>query len=133
MNEAGTQSGSQLWLLRNVSLSGENVHSHLIGNNVRTELHLDGHTLTGENCMLDASAAGACLRICDADRGTGRITGTFRIKGNIYIGKDVASANIGLVLDENGDQLYRVLVTVNTVDAVDGLATYSLGALTGQA
>ena len=133
LNEAGTQSGSQLWLLRNVSLSGENVHSHLIGNNVRTELHLDGHTLTGENCMLDASAAGACLRICDADRGTGRITGTFRIKGNIYIGKDVASANIGLVLDENGDQLYRVLVTVNAVDAVDGLATYSLGALTGQA
>lgn len=127
LNAAGVQDGSQLWLLRDVSLSGKNEHSHLVGEQVQTELHLDGHVLTGENCTLDASADGACLRICDADRGTGRITGTFRIEGNVYIGKDVASANIGLVLNKAGSQLFRVLVKVNTVNAVDGLATYSLG------
>lgn len=134
LNAAGIQNGSRLWLLRNVSLSGVGSgHPHLIETNVQTELHLDGYTLTGENCTLDASASGACLRISDANKGTGRITGTFRIKGNIYAGKDVAPASIGLVLDESGNQLYRVLVAVNTANTVDGLATYSLGALTGQA
>lgn len=133
LNAAGTQDGSQLWLLRDVSLSGENEHSHFVNEQVQTELHLDGHVLTGENCTLDASAAGACLRICDADRGTGRITGTFRIEGNVYIGKDVASANIGLVLNKAGSQLFRVLVRVNTVNPVDGLATYRLGSAGVQA
>ena len=127
LNTAGQTNGSQLWLLRDVSLSGETVHSHTVEANVQTELHLDGYTLTGKNCILDASASGACLHICDADRGTGRITGTFRIKGNIYIGKDVAAANIGLVMDESGGQLYRVLVNVNTAADVDGGAVYSLG------
>ncbi len=127
LNTAGQTNGSQLWLLRDVSLSGETVHSHTIEANVQTELHLDGYTLTGKNCILDASASGACLHICDADRGTGRITGTFRIKGNIYIGKDVAAANIGLVMDKSGGQLYRVLVNVNTAADVDGGAVYSLG------
>lgn len=133
LNAAGQEDGSQLCLLRNVSLSGASAHDHPIATNIQTELHLDGHTLTGENCMLDASASGACLRICDADKGTGRITGTFRIKGNIYIGKDVAAANIGMVLNENKGQMYRVLVAVNAAGVEDGLASYSLGALTGQA
>lgn len=132
LKAAGQQDGSQLWLLRNVFLSGTTDHSHKVDADKQTELHLDGHTLTGENCMLDASASGACLRICDADRGTGRITGTFRIKGNIYTGKDVAAANIGLVLDERGGQLYRVLVNVNTIATVDGAAAYSLGAVKNQ-
>lgn len=127
LEAAGKMDGSQLWLQRDVSLSGETDHSHKGDANVKTELHLDGHTLTGENCMLDASESGACLSICDADRGTGRITGTFRIKGNIYIGKDVAAANIGMVLSESKMQLYRVLVTLNTTADVDGPATYSLG------
>lgn len=127
LEAAGKMDGSQLWLQRDVSLSGETDHSHKGDANVKTELHLDGHTLTGENCMLDASESGACLSICDTDRGTGRITGTFRIKGNIYIGKDVAAANIGMVLSESKMQLYRVLVTLNTTADVDGPATYSLG------
>ncbi|MFV0581087.1 MAG: hypothetical protein ACK5N4_03490 [Parabacteroides gordonii] len=127
LEAAGKMDGSQLWLQRDVSLSGETDHSHKGDANVKTELHLDGHTLTGENCMLDASEPGACLSICDADRGTGRITGTFRIKGNIFIGKDVAAANIGMVLSESKMQLYRVLVTLNTTADVDGAATYSLG------
>lgn len=127
LEAAGKMDGSQLWLQRDVSLSGETDHSHKGDANVKAELHLDGHTLTGENCMLDASEPGACLSICDANRGTGRITGTFRIKGNIYIGKDVAAANIGMVLSESKMQLYRVLVTLNTTADVDGPATYSLG------
>lgn len=136
LNAAGQSNGSQLWLQRDVYFSGATSHDHTIGAGILTELHLDGHTLTATNCMLDASAPGACLRICDADRGTGRITGTFRIKGNVYIGKDIIAGNIGVVLkggDATDTQLYRVLVQIDEPGALpDGFADWRLGSVAGQ-
>lgn len=136
LNAAGQSDGSQLWLRRDVYFSGVTPHGHPIEANVLTELHLDGHTLTATNCTLDASAPGACLRICDADRGTGRITGTFRIKGDVYIGKDIIGGNIGVVLkggDATDTQLYRVLVQIDEPGALpDGFADWRLGSLAGQ-
>lgn len=127
LDAAGGLSGSSIWLQRDVQFSGD---QHTIGEGVVTELCLRGHNLTAVNSILDASEEDACLVVSDAKLGTGRITGTFRILGNVYIGKDVVAGNIGPVLNaETGTQLYRTLVRIETpMEITDGtFGSYSLG------
>lgn len=130
LNKAGKLEASQLWLQTDVAFSGETEHPHIIEAGVNTELQLNGYNLTATNCTLDATASDACLRIVDR-KGTGRITGTFRIAGRVYMGEDITASHIGVVIDgstPSGTQLYRLLARIETTQPMtDGPATWTLG------
>ena len=115
LNAAGNMDKSRLRLRRDVQFSGQTTHTHTIGKDIHTELLLDGHTVTATNCVLDASAPNAYLFIGDKE-GRGRIEGNFRIRGNVYIGRDIPAGNIGNVSSADGSNplLYRVLAVVKS-------------------
>lgn len=115
LTAAGEMNGSRLLLSRDVQFSGQEEHTHAILRDVHTELRLEGHTLTATNCVLDASADKACLVISDKES-RGRIEGNFRIRGNVYIGREIPAGNIGNVSSADGSKplLYRVLAVVKS-------------------
>lgn len=122
------ENGSRIELRNHVALSGATDHPHELDAGVFATIDLNGHILTGSNCSFDAHNTQSCYLLTDV-KGTGSLTGTLKIRGNIFVGSDIATGKIGTVqAAADGTQLYRMLVTVDDPDVTEGFASYTFGA-----